>query len=391
MKHIKLNKKHNHVLYTICLIGFVYALHLTLPLYINSTFLKQFTSEENVGLLYTLSSIVTIAGFVYITHFLKKHGNYRSIMYLCVAQILVLIGIAFSRSLLFIAPLFILTTTLVALIGFGIDIFLETYSTDETTGTIRGLYMTSLNIAWILSPLLAGSLLTDNDYWKIYAASLGLILPLAYLLHKNFRSFKDPVYNHLDIKKTLKDIWKNNDLRKIFSVNILLNLFYAWMIIYSPLYLHEHIGFDWDTIALIFTIMLLPFVIFELPLGELADKRWGEKELMLVGFLILGTSTIALSYINGAQVWYWMLGLFMTRVGASIAEIMIETYFFKKVRIQDSSVLGLFRITRPMGFLIAPILTAMTLPIVGYKYTFAVLGVVVLCGLLYIISIKDTK
>ena len=41
------------------------------------------------------------------------------------------------------------------------------------------------------------------------------------------------------------------------------------MIIYTPIYLHEHLLLGWDQIGFIFTIMLLPFIILEFPLGNI--------------------------------------------------------------------------------------------------------------------------
>jgi MFS family permease len=391
MQHKKLHRSHHSLLYSICIIGFVFALHLTLPIYINSTFLSQFTTEDNVGLIYTLASVATILAFIWSVYFLNKKGNYKAVMWFCLVEFFVLFGLAMSQSIWILAPLFLLMTVLVAMIGLSIDIFLESESTPENTGRIRGLYMTSINIAWIMAPVLAGAILKIDDYWKVYIASMGLILPLVYLLHKNFRKFKDPVYSHASIMGNVSKIWGNKDIRKIFFINILLNLFYAWMVIYSPIYLHQYIGFSWETIGLIFTIMLLPFIIFELPFGELADKKYGEKEIMILGFIILGISTIALSQIEGAKVLYWAGALFMTRVGASIAEIMIETYFFKKVPMKDTGTLSLFRVTRPTGYLIAPILTVILLPFIGYQHIFTVLGCLILLGTLYIFTLKDTK
>ena len=63
------------------------------------------------------------------------------------------------------------------------------------------------------------------------------------------------------------------------------------MVIYTPIYLHEHIGLPWSDIGIIFTIMLLPFVLFEFPAGKLADGKWGEKEPPIIGIILIAVST----------------------------------------------------------------------------------------------------
>ena len=56
-------------------------------------------------------------------------------------------------------------------------------------------------------------------------------------------------------------------------------LTYAWMVIYTPLHMLD-LGFTWEEIGQIFTIMLIPFVLVEYPAGWLADKYIGETEMM---------------------------------------------------------------------------------------------------------------
>lgn len=394
---LKLHMRHVHhhnkslILYTICFIGFVFTLHSALPVYINSTFLSQFTTEAIVGAIYFISSFISIAGLALINPLLRKFGNYQVSTWLLVMQIACLAGLIVSQNIYFIVPFFLIHIALNHLVGFTIDIFLESNSDNTHTGGIRGLFLTAVNIAWILSPLLASSLIGTDDYWKLYAAGIGLALPLFYLLRKNFKKFKDPQYPATSFFSTLRRVWHNENYYYILATNIVLNTFYSWMVIYTPIYLHQHIGFDWDIIGIIFTIMLLPFALFQYPLGKLADNKYGEKEILAIGFIIMGVSTIALSFIEGANVWFWAALLFLTRVGASVAEIMIETYFFKQIHTKDSNILSMFRITRPIAYFISPVITVAGLIFFDLKYIFALLGCVVLAGLYYIFNLKDTN
>jgi MFS family permease len=137
--------------------------------------------------------------------------------------------------------------------------------------------------------------------------------------------------------------------------------------------------------------MLLPFPLIQYPLGKLADKRYGEKEIMSIGFLILGISTIAMAFISSPNIAIWAIALFVSRIGAAATEIMMETYFFKTVSPRDSAVLGVFRITRPLSYFIAPLIT-----IIGLMYTndadlFIILGVICLLALIPTMTIKDTN
>ncbi|MCR4334509.1 MAG: MFS transporter [Patescibacteria group bacterium] len=322
---------------------------------------------------------------------LRRFGNYKITLTLITFQALIFSGIVYFESFYLIAPLFVANFVVIGLIFFTLDIFLENQSEDIHTGGIRGMYLTVANSAWILSPMIVGMLIGINDYKKIYLSAIILLIPLIYFLQTNFKKFKDPIYDHLSIKNTFSKILRNKNYYRIFLSSILLNFFYAWMVIYMPIYLHQYVGFNWKEIGIIFTIMLLPFVILEMPLGNIADKKLGEKEILSIGFIITALATISISLITVKNIWLWALVLFMTRVGASMIEVMNETYFFKKIDGRSSSILSFFRITRPTAYVVAPLIASSTFLFIDYRYSFIVLGIIILYGLRYSLTLEDTK
>ena len=162
------------------------------------------------------------------------------------------------------------------------------------------------------------------------------------------------------------------------------------MVVYTPIYLHSHVGFGWNKIGIIFTVMLLPFALLESPLGRLADEKYGEKEILSAGFVIIAVATAALAFVGGPNFYLWMLGLFATRVGASMIEVMNETYFFKKNSDRDPSIIGLFRMTKPFAYIIAPLFATVLFFFADYRLSFLVLGMIMLLGLRYSLTLKDT-
>ncbi|MBI5126564.1 MAG: MFS transporter [Candidatus Taylorbacteria bacterium] len=391
MKHHVAHLGHHHKLYTLCFIGFLITISQTLPTYINSSFLNTFTNEQTVGLIYSIVSLSTIVSFLLVHYVLKRFGLYRATVVFSLLQFICIFGIINSGSLAIVGPLFVCLLVLMNLTSFNLDIFLEADSDTKHTGSIRGLYMTVVNIGWLLTPMFAGALIEDGGYAKIFTVSAMFLLPFIYLVNKGFAHFKDPVYSKLSIRQSLNATFANKDLRNLFLANITLQTFYAWMIVYSPIYLNKYLHYGWDDIGIIFTIMLLPFVLVEYPLGKLSDRKWGEKELMCAGFILLSISTMCLTFLDHTSIIWWAIMLFITRIGAAMAEIMIETYFFKKVQEKDSNLLGIFRITRPMSYFIAPAITGIGLMFVEYQHLFIILGVFTLLGAFFSTRITDTN
>ncbi len=378
--------------FVIYLLGFLFTLHATLPVYINSTFLSHFTTEAYVGILYVISSIITITVFIAIPKILRRFGNYRAMLGLLSIEFVAMLGLASVENKALISILFIGSFIATAVIGFNLDVFLERFSKDAVTGKIRGTLLSTSNIAWIIAPLIISFVLTDADYWKIFLAAALLLLPIFFLLHNNLKNFKDPEYKIISIRNIAGEIASDKNIRDIFVVGFLLQFFYSWMVIYTPIYLYTYVGFSWREIGIMFSIMLLPFVLTEAPLGKLADSRWGEKEVMSVGFIVMALSTGLIAFIQTKSFLLWTVLLFASRVGASMVEIMSETYFFKKVDSGKANVIGLFRTMRPFAYVISPILAtllfAFALPI---KYIFMVLAIIMFLGLHFSLELKDTK
>ncbi len=372
--------------------GFLFAFSLAIPTYINSTFLSDLVSEKTVGFFYTAASILSIMMLVWMPMILRKLGNFKTTLILLTTKVIALLIIAFSpypilTGLVFL-PYLILTTA----ITFNFDVFLEHFSSDDKTGNIRGSYLSARNTAWVMAPVIAGLVLTNGDYWKIYTIASILLIPIIYLLLTNLKTFKDPEYSRAPFWETLKTVWFRKNVHKIFVSNLLLKFFYSWMVIYMPIYLHQHIGFEWSTIGIIFTIMLIPFPLLEMPLGRLADEKLGEKEILNLGFIIMGFTTAYLTFVTSTSPVVWAALLFTTRIGASMVEITTESYFFKKIDSDDTNIISFFRMNRPIAYIIGPLLASFILMFVDIHYLFVILGAILLTvGLGHGLGLKDTK
>lgn len=375
----------------IYLSAFFLSLHFAVTLYVDSSFLSGHFTARSIGLIYTLGSLFTIATLSFIPKILRRFGNYSSTLFFAITEIILLLLLPFLSDPILVAIFFIAHTNMVAMLFFNFDVFTESNSRDETTGKTRGVFLTTMNFATVLGPLLAGLFVSDSEFSKIYSLSAIFMLPVLLVVATHFKKFQDPPYREFRFGEATRKIWKNKDIHAIFIVNFLLQFFYSWMIIYMPVYLNTRMGFSWGEIGTIFGIMLLPFVLFELPLGEIADKRLGEKEILVAGFFVMALSTFSLSFIETGTIVVWVILLFFTRIGAAAVEIMSETYFFKKIDASDTNTLSFFRHTRPLAFVAGPLTASVFLSFFDIKYLFLALGLLMLLGIRYALLIEDTK
>ena len=387
----------SHIIYTIAVIGFIYTLHLVIPMYSNSSFLNIFADENTLSYIYMAGAALSILGYLLAPSIIRRFGNYNTAIALIIFQICLFYGMVASTSALTLTIIFIVQTAVIALISLCLDIFLEVYTEGSNVGSVRGLYTATLNASWVVAPLIGSMLINGtNNYHNTYVAALAMLFPLLYLVYRNFPKFKDPNYMHLSPHQLIKHISSNASWVRLFFANIILQVFYSWMVVYSPIYLNKTIGFGWEDIGIILVIMLIPFPLIQYPLGKLSDggyggKKYGQKKIMAAGFIVMGVATIALSLFTTKSVVLWASLLLITRIGAAAAEIMIETYFFKTVSVRDSAALGVFRITRPISYFIAPLITIIGLYFTTNEYLFVIVGFICLAALIPVLGMKEVR
>jgi len=381
--------KHNRKI--IYLAGFLLALPLALTSYINSSTLEIYIAKEYLGIIYVIASFLAIIGTLKMPDVLTRIGNRRTTLLLSALFCISLLFLALGGNGYIVILAFILYFLSTTLIFISLDIFVEDFSKNSPIGGIRGMYLTIINSAWVISQLISGSIIAKSSFRGIYLLSALFTILVCIIFYILLRNFKDPKYEKKPVLKTLKFFLRHKNILRVYFINLILKFFYAWMVIYTPIYMHEYIGFSWSEIGMIFSFMLLPFVLVEFPLGRLSDKI-GEKKMLLVGFSIVGLFTALIPLLSAKEFWPWALVLFMTRVGAATVEIMSESYFFKSITEEEDGVLSFFRNTYPVAYIIAPLVA---IPILIFapsiSYLFFILGAVMLSGIMLTLRLKDVK
>jgi len=368
---------------------FFFALHAYFVIFINSSFLNLYISEQMIGVVYGIGAFLALFAFAIIPKILRAVGNYTLIVMITLFEGIVLIGLAFATNVSVIIALFLGHAVFHTILIFNLDIFLEKYTPEEDTGEVRGVFLTTINVALLISPLIVGLILINSDYWKIYLLASLTLLPALFIIIYKFRTFKDFHYDNFKFINTVKCVLINRGLISIFAASFLLRVFFAWMVIYTPLYLHNYVGLTWLEIGIVFTIMLIPYVVLELPLGKMADDVLGEKEILVAGFIILAFFTALIPLIGTGSVIIWAALLFATRIGASFIEIMTETNFFRQVNGADMNTISLFRMLRPASHITAPLIATLALFFIPLQYSFFVLALIVLIGVPISLKIHD--
>lgn len=372
--------------------SFLLSLAYGATLYVNSSFLDGFYHEKYLGPLYLAAAGLNLAFFFAAPKLLRLARKETLLIVFLLATGLGTLGMGLASGWLVAGASFVLAGSCLLMAYYFLDIAIEELSSDKHTGAIRGLYFTFINGGIALGPLMV-SLIVKGDALRpiFYVSSLILLIALV----SAFLQRLEPAYSihpkyHQSLKLPIRAWWRMRNIRAVTLTRLMLEIFFALMVIYVPIYLHDKIGFAWSELGLIFTVMLIPFVVLEWPAGEAADRWWGEKEIMSVGFFLMGSMTLIMPFL-GHSFAYWLVVLLVSRVGASLVEITTESYFFKKISAEDVGTLSIFRLTRPVSLILGTVLAAAIMPFYSYLGIFVIIAALVFWGMIEALFLHDTK
>lgn len=382
----------NKLLVVTYLLTILYALHYGIPLYATSSYLHQYFSSSWVSALYMLGSFAALLGSIWVAKYMSKFHSYGFTFAIAVAEMVSVIAFGITNNPFFIGLFFVIHFLLQSLLYICLNVFIESFSKHAETGSIRGLFLTLLNIGILISPVLGGMILSLASFKMLYVIASLMLIPFLVLIKIYLYHIEEPAYERVNMLQALRAAWRNKDIKAALIAEFVVQSFYAVMIIYSPLYLAT-LGISLTTyLGIILPFALIPLVVLPYELGYLADKKWGEKELMIGGLLILAVTVFLCVIVRSPNPTIWVLIFLASRVGAACVETMAFAYYFKKVGPGDASLTAVFTNTLAVATILVGALGALIGPLLVTRpqLMFVILGVGILWSVAYVLPMKDT-
>jgi MFS family permease len=357
-------------------------------------YLSAFMPTAYAGFVVAVGAIGAVALFPFLPRVVERYGAQQIALVFSLAEMVVLFALATVPGAVAGILLMAVAMAIQPFLSYEFDLLLEATIVDEnTTGRVRAVFRTAYNMAALAAPLLLGALLANsNDYGRVFIAAAATLVPVVVLLAaKQLPTGPAPKLAHM--RDTLVSIMRNRDLAAVTFANLVLYLFYVWMPLYTPVYLHDVLGISWANLGWIFSVMLVPYVLIEYPAGWVADRFLGDKELMVAGFLIAGGAVAAFCLLTPATSLAVILVILVaSRIGAALVESMIEAHFFRRVSKRDINSVSVFRSVWPLSYIIGPIVGSIILVASGYSFFFLLTGAfVIVAGALSALLIKDFR
>ncbi len=370
-------------------ISFLLGFGQAVLIYIASSYFAAIAGTENIGVFYLAAYVIELVLLLNFHKAVSYLGRSRMLIFLLLIKVLALLAlVAVSVSPFGIFPL-IVYIIVGSLSWVALDMILESCSTDRFSGRIRGLHLTVMNAGFIFGPFISTYLLGRFNFEGVFVFMAILYIFIFLFSLISLRGFNGKLACRPTIMNLLRAVRKRKNVLRAYYISCVLEFFYALMVIYTPLYLRG-LGLEWSEIGIIFTAMLAPFVILQYPAGLLADKKTGEKELLIISLAVMGASTLAVYFVSSTAVAVWAVVLFITRIGASLIEVLRDSYFYKRIGSGDIDLIDFFRTARATAYITAAPLSTILLLIFPLKAIFLLIAAVVFSALYPALRLADS-
>ncbi len=377
-KHLEhLNQKK---IWIVNFVSFLLGFSDAVLIYVISSYFKLAFGTENVSIFYFFSYGILFLCLLNLHWLARKIGNVNVFfitLFFKIIAVAFLIGLNPGA----ISILFLILYMIFVGVGWvSLDAVLENFSCDRESGRIRGKHLMIMNAGFLFGPFLSAYLLSHCGFSGIFVFLVIFnIFIFVYSLVK-LRKVNSVFRKKISALELIKKVINHKKVLAICYISFTLEFFYALMIIYTPLYLLD-IGMSWEQIGKIFTIMLLPFVFLQYPMGVLADRKNGEKQWLAISLLLMAFFTISFCFIQSANMLIWACILFGTRVGAAMLEVLRDSYFYKQIDGSDIDLIDFFRTAMPIGYILAAFFSFIILLIFPLIWIFIFLTLVILSAL----------
>ncbi len=381
----------DHKIGFITSLGFFFGLSVALVAYLGSSYYQQATGLHNVGIFYVVSFSCILFSLLNLHKAFLRFGRPRTLLILLAAQVIIVFILSIVPVGYFGAAMLMIYYILYGIIWVVWDAVLEAYSNDKETGRIRGMFLSVWGVGAIIGPLLSLTIFEKYGFALIFTIVLVLYILMLAIAMVALREIQGKIDTHVfSLKKMIRKITKKPALWQVYWVAISLSFAASTLVVFMPLKLRE-IGFEWSEMGIMFTIMLLPFVLLEYPAGLLADKKYGEKEMMFIGYIFLIVSIFFMVRVQANSFVLWTVILLFSRVGYALIEAMRDTYFYKQIDGKDVALINLFRTARPLAYVLSMILASILHILFGPAAVFYGLLAVLIISLYPVVIMQDTE
>ena len=330
--------------------------------------LEIFRSSFAVGIYATLYSIFCFCVGLFVNEILRMFSKARVFYFAMLMVAICYAMMSFSilpRTFVILDYTTGIATTLITVL---IPLFMSDFSKNIGMARLNARYHLWMNIGALFAPTVA--VLIANLYGN-RAAFFGsaIIYLLGWTMFKLFRVVQpDKNIKKVNPRRTLKSLIINTKLffrmpgmMRAYLVNFGYYALRALRILYVPILVVEN-GFSKDTLGLVLTLGIIPYLVLTEFMGR-AVKKYGKTIWLLLGIGSFSVFAAMATVLTGVP----LLMIFVAwQVSGALMESVHDLLFFDGVSsAQQTRFYGVFRTSVNLPYIIVPLVAAMMIALCG--------------------------
>lgn len=334
---------------------------------------EHFQSDQTVSALYTFFnfvSLVTLFISVPVVRYFHQRRSFDLSLLLMPVLLLLMSFVVSSWEIVFLYAIF---TFFSVIYVFNLNLYLPRLKEKDSLEQMTGKLGAIQNFSWVVGPLigayLAGSF---GQPWVFGASALAGLAAFAALPWHGLprASLGEGLGNPL---RSLKVFVSDRHRVQAFINGLGIDVVYgSWFLL--VLFLEEKLRLDIWTIGLLTGLVGLPWVLLEIPIGHLADRRISSRVLFTVGYLTMAVMMMLMGFSN--DVWVFSLFYLLAVIGSCFIEQTNTPYFIKNLPKEEMGLLSIFLLKMPLGRLLSPLLATALLMKFDVGQVISLFGVV---------------
>lgn len=249
-----------------------------------------------------------------------------------------------------------------------IPLFMSDFSGDTGMARLNSRYHLWTNIGALFAPMLAVAVATRYGNRSAFFLSSAIYLA-AWMFFKYFRLIQeDKQIKPMSPRRTVRSLIRNAVLFfrtpgmiRAYLINFGFYSLRAMRYLYVPILVIEN-GFNKDTLGLVLTIGIIPYLLLSEVMGRLV-RRFGKKLWLVLGFGTFAAFSIWATFASG----FPLLAIFVLwQISGAFMEPVHDLLFFDNTKkSQQTRFYGVFRTSVNLPSVIAPIVGAACITVFG--------------------------
>ena len=255
-------------------------------------------------------------------------------------------------------------------LGILLPLFMSDFSKNIGMEKLNARFHLWGNVASIIAPIFAMTVVNyfDGNYRMPFLAA-GMIYFSGLLFFKHFGIVQqDKKIKRINIHKTIRVLrmnaiafFKIPNMLRAYVVNFGFFALRSMRLLYVPIIVIEN-GFSNDTLGVILSVGILPYIIMNLFIGNLI-KKYGPRFWLTCGFVSFAAFSVAATFVSGPA----LLAIFVLwQISGAFMEAPHDLLFFNGMpKKEQSRYYGFFRTSVNFPNVIAPIFGTICIAVFG--------------------------